>query len=206
MAQTTRDLVKMVGGPFYKVPLGRKDSTVSNVNRVAASIPTPTMTMDMIIEKFTSKGFTVQDMVALTGAHTIGFTHCKEFANRIFNFSETNPVDPTLSPKLAAGLRQVCANYTNDPGMSAFNDVRSPSKFDNAYYQNVLRGLGLLTSDAMLAVDPRTRPLVELYAKNQDAFFKDFAMAMEKLSLFEIKTGNGGEVRNRCDQFNNLPL
>ncbi|OIW07778.1 hypothetical protein TanjilG_03565 [Lupinus angustifolius] len=205
VAQATRDLVKMVGGPFYKVRLGRKDSLISNDLRVHASLPLPNMTMDQIIEKFTSKNFTIREMVALTGAHTIGFTHCKEFINRIFNFSKTSQVDPTLNPKLAEGLRQVCQNYTMDPSMAAFNDMRSPSKFDNAYFNNILNGLGLLTSDYLLSVDPRTRPIVEQYAKDEKVFFQDFAKAMEKLSVFGIKTGRKGEVRNRCDQFNNLP-
>ncbi|OIV98837.1 hypothetical protein TanjilG_08493 [Lupinus angustifolius] len=163
------------------------------------------MTMDQIIEKFTTKNLTIREMVALTGAHTIGFTHCKEFSNRIFNFSKTSHVDPTLNPKMAEGLRQVCQNYTVDHSMAAFNDVRSPSKFDNAYFNNILKGLGLLASDHLLGVDPRTRPIVEQYAKDEKVFFQDFANAMEKVSVFGVKTGHKGEVRNRCDQFNNLP-
>lgn len=205
VAQATRDLIKMVGGPYYNVRLGRKDSLTSDAARVDASLPTTMMTMDQIIDKFTSKKFTVREMVALTGAHTIGFTHCKEFSNRIFNFSKTSEVDPTLHPKLAAGLRQVCQNYTTDHSMAAFNDVRSPSKFDNSYYQNVLKGLGLLTSDYLLSVDPRTRPIVEQYAKDQQAFFLDFGKAMEKLSVLGVKHGKQGEVRNRCDLFNKIP-
>ncbi|KAL2324958.1 hypothetical protein Fmac_024016 [Flemingia macrophylla] len=194
MAQATRDLVKMVGGPFYPVRLGRKDSTESDEKKVEASLPTPSMSMDQIIQKFTSKGFTVKEMVALTGAHTIGFTHCREFIHRIYNFSRTSDSDPSMHPKLVAGLRSVCQNYSRDSSMAAFNDVRSPGKFDNAYFQNVLKGLGLLSSDSLLAVDPRTRPLVELYANDQQAFFADFAHAMEKLSVFGVKTGN--KVRN----------
>ncbi|CAJ1976627.1 unnamed protein product [Sphenostylis stenocarpa] len=205
VAQATRDLVKMVGGPFYPVRLGRKDSLDSDASKVTESLPTPNMTMDQIIEKFTKKGFTVREMVALTGAHTIGFTHCKEFIDRIYNFSATSDADPTMNPKLVEGLRSVCHNYTSDPSMAAFNDVRSPGKFDNAYFQNVMNGLGLLASDSILAVDPRTKPLVELYAKDQQAFFNDFGNAMVKLSVFGIKTGNKGEVRSRCDQFNRLP-
>ncbi|CAL0299798.1 unnamed protein product [Lupinus luteus] len=198
VAQATRDLVKMVGGPYYNVRLGRKDSKVSDARRVDASLPTTKMTMDQIIEKFTAKKFSIRDMVALTGAHTIGFTHCKEFSDRIYP-----TVDPTLHPKLAAGLRQICQNYTVDKSMAAFNDVRSPSTFDNAFFKNILRGLGLLRSDYLLSVDPRTRPIVEEYAKDQQAFFKDFAKAMEKVSVLDVKTGHKGEVRNRCDQFNN---
>lgn len=88
--------------------------------------------------------------------------------------------------------------------MSAFNDVITPGKFDNVYYQNLKRGLGLLSSDNALVKDSRTRPLVELYSTNQAAFFKAFAHAMEKVSIHEIKTGHKGEVRRRCDAFNSI--
>lgn len=206
IAQATRDLVKMVGGPFYNVLLGRKDSLISNVSKVEESIPRPNMTMDKIIEKFTRKGFNVREMVALTGAHTIGFTHCKEFSDRLFNFSKTSETDPTIHPKYAAGLRNLCKDYLKNPAITAFNDIRSPSKFDNAYYHNILKGLGLLKSDYLLAADLRTRPIVEEYARNQKVFFNDFAKAMEKLSLFGVKSGEEGEVRNKCEQFNNLPF
>lgn len=97
----------MVGGPYYNVRLGRKDSLISDGSRIESNLPNQYMNMDQIIEKFTSKGLTIKEMVALTGAHTIGFTHCKEFSNRIFNFSKTTEVDPTMHPKLAAGLRKV---------------------------------------------------------------------------------------------------
>ena len=59
-----------------------------------------------------------------------------------------------------------------------------------------------MSSDHALVKDPRTLPLVELYSKNQEAFFKAFAHAMEKLGHHEIKTGQQGEVRRRCDAFN----
>ncbi|CAL0328456.1 unnamed protein product [Lupinus luteus] len=75
---------------------------------------------------------------------------------------------------MVEGLRQVCKNYTMDPSMAAFNDVRSPDKFDNAYFNNILKGLGLLASDYLLGVDPRTRPIVEQYAKDEKVFFLGF--------------------------------
>ncbi|URE22476.1 peroxidase 65 [Musa troglodytarum] len=80
----------------------------------------------------------------------------------------------------------------------------TPGKFDNLYYQNLLRGLGLLASDQALVAHPRTKPFVELYAANQTAFFRDFAHAMEKVSVLGVKTGRKGEVRRRCDAFNTL--
>jgi peroxidase len=204
LAQATRDLVTMVGGPFYKVLLGRKDGLVSQASRVEGNIPRTNMSMNQIIKLFVSKGFTVQEMVALSGSHTIGFTHCKEFADRIFHYSKTKPTDPEIYPKFAEALKKTCANYTNDHSMSAFNDVITPGKFDNMYYQNLKRGLGLLTSDHALVKHPRTKPIVDLYALNQTAFFETFSYAMEKLSVYGIKTGQKGEVRRKCDAFNSL--
>ncbi|CAI0379623.1 unnamed protein product [Linum tenue] len=83
--------------------------------------------------------------------------------------------------------------------MSAFNDVMTPGKFDYMYYQNLDKGLGLLASDQALAADRRTKPFVELYAKNKKAFFEAFAQVKEKLSTYKIKTEKDGEVRHRCD-------
>ena len=51
--------------------------------------------------------------------------------------------------------------------MSAFNDVFTPGKFDNMYYKNLQRGLGLLLSDQAMLMDNRTRPFVIQYAANQ---------------------------------------
>ncbi|CAH9093143.1 unnamed protein product [Cuscuta europaea] len=204
MATATRDLITMVGGPYYDVQLGRKDSLVSRASDVKGHIALPNMTIDQIISTFASKNLDVEDLVTLSGAHTIGFSHCSEFANRIYNFSKTASVDPTLHPKYAEALQKLCANYTVESGMSAFNDVMTPGKFDNTYYTNLKNGMGLLASDQALVSDPRTKPYVDLYAQNQTAFFDAFARVMEKVSVYEVKTGNDGEVRKRCDAFNSL--
>uniref|UniRef100_A0A7N0TA25 Peroxidase n=1 Tax=Kalanchoe fedtschenkoi TaxID=63787 RepID=A0A7N0TA25_KALFE len=204
LSAVARDLVTMVGGPYYPVRLGRKDGLVSDASRVPGNLARPNMTMDQIIAYFGSKGFTVQEMVALLGAHTIGFSHCGQFSDRIFNYSKKSDSDPACYPKYAEALRKLCANYKKDETLSAFNDVMTPGKFDNMYYMNLQRGLGLLASDQAMAVDSRTKPFVELYASNQAAFFKDFAKAMEKVSVYKIKTGKKGEVRRRCDAFNTL--
>lgn len=198
----TRNLVTMMGGPFYNVKLGRRDGLVSRASRVEGNLPRPTMSMNQLISIFTSRGFSIQEMVALTGAHTIGFSHCKEFSTEIYNYSRTSPIDPSFNRRYAEGLRSACADYHKNPTLSVFNDVMTPRNFDNAYYQNLPRGLGVLKSDRALVMDPRTRPYVELYARNQKVFFEAFSRAMEKLSLYGVKTGRRGEIRRRCDSFN----
>ncbi|XP_073010835.1 peroxidase 31-like [Typha latifolia] len=198
----TRDLISMVGGPFYPVRLGRKDSFTSRASSALHNLPTANMSVSQIINIFTSKRFSIREMVALTGAHTVGFSHCKEFASGIYK--RHNRFDRSLNPQYAHALQKACKNYLRDPTIATFNDVMTPGKFDNFYYKNLLHGVGLLATDRALVADPRTRRFVKHYASNQTAFFEDFARAMQKLSVYGVKTGRKGEVRRRCDAFNNL--
>ncbi|KAL9434279.1 hypothetical protein AB3S75_028999 [Citrus x aurantiifolia] len=203
LTASTRNLVVMAGGPRFNVSFGRKDGLVSQAARIPGNLPTNNMTMDEILKMFASKGFSIQEYVALMGAHTIGFAHCKEFSDRLFKFAPNQPTDPELNPRYAEALKAACKNHEQNITMTAFNDVMSPGKFDNSYFRGLPRGLGLLTVDNMLVKDPRTKPLVEQYASNEVKFFADFAAAMEKLSLLEVKTDpKDGNVRRRCDAFN----
>lgn len=204
LALASRDLITMVGGPFYTVVFGRKDSLSSKASSIGPlSLPRPTMPISQLIQIFQSHGFSVRDMVALTGAHTIGFSHCKEFAGGIYNYSRSKPSDPSINPRFAQGLRSACKDYSQNPTISVFNDIMTPNKFDNSYYKNIVRGLGLLASDRALYADGRTREIVDEFAKDQNAFFTAFAGAMQKLSLLGVKAGRNGEIRHRCDAFNN---
>ncbi|XP_047957834.1 peroxidase 6-like [Salvia hispanica] len=199
LAEATRGLISMVGGPFYPVLLGRRDSREAHANDVEGHIARPNMSVTQIINIFGAKGFSVQEMVTLSGAHTIGFSHCSEFASRIFNFSATQDHDPSMNPAYVEGLRKLCAGYRKDPTLAAFNDPMTAGKFDNAYFVNLQNGFGLLASDQILASDPRTKPIVDMYAKDGTKFFKDFGKAMEKVGMLDVKTGDQGEVRKRCD-------
>ncbi|KAH0908444.1 hypothetical protein HID58_031765 [Brassica napus] len=192
----TRDLLVTVGGPYYPVHLGRRDSRTSKASLLADLLPLPSSPMAKTIRQFESRGFTVQEMVALSGAHSIGFSHCKEFVGLVGRNSTG------YNPRFAQALKKACSSYPKDPTISVFNDIMTPNKFDNMYFQNIPKGLGLLESDHGLYSDPRTRPFVDLYARDQDRFFKDFAKAMQKLSLYGVKTGRRGEIRRRCDAIN----
>ncbi|CAN4076023.1 unnamed protein product [Withania somnifera] len=199
LTMATRDLIVITGGPHYKVKLGRKDSLVSNISNVEAHLMRSNASVDLMIKKFQGMGFDIKDMVVLVGGgHTIGFVHCKEFAHRIFPIP-----DPTMNPILVDRLKTMCANFTSNKDMSAFLDVMSPGNFDNVLFKNLARGLAVLGSDQLLFSDPRTKPFVELYAKEALAFANDFGRAMEKVSVHQVKVGNQGEVRKRCDLINN---
>ena len=48
-------------------------------------------------------------------------------------------------------------------------------------YEDKTGELMMLPSDLALVNDPNFKPIVELYAKNNDLFFSDFAYAFSKL-------------------------
>ncbi|EAY90311.1 hypothetical protein OsI_11886 [Oryza sativa Indica Group] len=89
---------------------------------------------------FMRKGSTPRELVALAGAHTVGFSHCGEFAHRLYSF------------KSARALQSSCTNYRSDPTISIFNDI------------NRIAATALVPSlpPPQLA-DPRTRLLLPLH-------------------------------------------
>ncbi|XP_066324112.1 peroxidase 45-like [Miscanthus floridulus] len=90
---------------------------------------------------------------------------------------------------------QLNGTYSSDPNAFAFLDP-SPVGFDNAFYQNLQVGKGLLGSDQVLYSDMRSRSTVDYYASNQGAFFGDSVAAMTKLGGIGVKTpATGGEIR-----------
>uniref|UniRef100_M4DZZ3 Peroxidase n=1 Tax=Brassica campestris TaxID=3711 RepID=M4DZZ3_BRACM len=200
LAQATRGLVTMVGGPYFDVKLGRKDGLESKAHKVRGNVPMPNQTVHDIHGMFKKNGFSLREMVALSGAHTIGFSHCKEFSDRLYG----SKADPEINPRFATALKELCKNHTVDDTIAAFNDVMTPGKFDNMYFKNLKRGLGLLASDHLLIKNNSTKPFVDLYATDEKAFFEDFARAMEKMGTVGVKGDGEGEVRRRCDHFNNL--
>nr|AOR16601.1 ascorbate peroxidase [Tripidium arundinaceum] len=74
------------------------------------------------------------------------------------------------------------------PERSGFEGARTkePLKFDNSYFLELLseesEGLLKLPTDKALLSDPEFKRYVELYAKDEDAFFKDYAESHKKLS------------------------
>ncbi|KAK2416249.1 Peroxidase superfamily protein [Trifolium repens] len=85
IALATRDSVVLAGGPSYNVPTGRHDGLVSSIHEV--NLPGPESSIKDVLQVFNSKGMTMEEMVILLGAHTVGFTHCSFIKNRINNQS-----------------------------------------------------------------------------------------------------------------------
>lgn len=201
LALATRDVVALSGGPSYAVELGRLDGLSSTAASVNGKLPQPTFNLDQLNALFGSHGLTQTDMIALSGAHTVGFSHCSKFANRVYNFSQQNQVDPTLDKTYASQLQSMCP-VNVDPRIAINMDPNTPRTFDNVYYQNLQQGKGLFTSDQVLFTDSRSKSTVNTWAGNSPAFQQAFTAAMTKLGRVGVKTGSNGNIRQDCSAFN----
>ncbi|XP_057477456.1 peroxidase 16-like [Actinidia eriantha] len=201
LALATRDVIALAGGPSYSVELGRRDGRISSIASVQGSLPHPGFGLDQLNTMFTSHGLNQTDMVALSGAHTIGFSHCNRFSKRIYNFSPRNRIDPTLNLQYAFQLRQMCPIRV-DPRIAINMDPTTPQTFDNAYFKNLQQGKGLFTSDEVLFTDNRSKATVNQFASSKDAYNQAFVAAITKLGRVGVKTGTQGEIRRDCTVVN----
>lgn len=201
LAMATRDLIALTGGPSYAVELGRLDGLSSTAASVNGKLPQPTFSLNKLNTMFAAVGLTQADMIALSAAHTLGFSHCSKFANRIYNFSRTHTVDPTLNRAYVRELRAMCPKNV-DPRIAINMDPTTPGTFDNVYFKNLQQGKGLFTSDQALFTDGRSRPIVNAWAGNSVAFQRAFVSAITKLGRVNVKTGSNGNIRRDCSAFN----
>lgn len=135
------------------------------------------------------------------GGHTLGFAQCFTFKRRLFDYDGSGNPDPTLDSSALRSLRKIC------PQQDAANSNLAPldsttSKFDNAYYTNLVNNNGLLESDQALIKDPKTAAMVNSYGVNPFLFSNDFAASMVKLGNVGVLTGQNGEIRKTCGSVN----
>lgn len=187
------------GGPSYSVELGRRDGLISQASRVRGALPEPDFNLIQLTEIFARNNLSQLDMIALSGAHTVGFSHCSRFANRLYSFSASNPVDPSLNPDYMKQLMAACPRNV-DPNIAIDMDPETPRTFDNVYYKNLVAGKGMFTSDQVLFTDSSTQPIVKDFANGD--FSGAFVTAMTKLGRIGVKTGTEGEIRKDCTAFN----
>ncbi|GAB2267711.1 Peroxidase 9 [Dionaea muscipula] len=67
LALAARGSTLLSGGPFWDLPLGRKDSRTANLVTANSSIPAPTSTIQNLIASFNQQGLDQSDLVALSG-------------------------------------------------------------------------------------------------------------------------------------------
>ncbi|XP_009794257.1 peroxidase 27-like [Nicotiana sylvestris] len=201
VALVARDAVSMINGPYWKVPLGRRDGRVSIMLEALTLLPPPFANISTLKSQFASVGLNAKDLVVLSGGHTIGTSHCFAFTNRMYNFTGNGDADPTMDPNYIAGLKLKCS--PTDVTTLVEMDPGSFKTFDEKYYTLVAKRRGLFQSDSALLDDIETRAYVKRQALTHGkTFFKDFAKSMVKMGKIGVLTGQAGEIRKHCDFVN----
>jgi len=188
------------GGPFWKVPTGRRDGTISRSSEASNNIPPPTSNFTSLRRLFANQGLDLKDLVVLSGAHTIGVAHCLSFSNRLYNFTGVlGTQDPALDSEYAANLKAKKCRSLNDNTTIVEMDPGSFRTFDLSYYRLLLKRRGLFQSDSALTTNSTTLSLVnQLLQGSLENFFAEFADSMEKMGRINVKTGTVGEIRKQC--------
>uniref|UniRef100_A0A5B6ZL87 peroxidase n=1 Tax=Davidia involucrata TaxID=16924 RepID=A0A5B6ZL87_DAVIN len=110
-ALAARDSVYLSGGPDYDIPLGRRDGlNFATSQATLANLPPPTSNTSDLLTSLATKNLDATDIVALSGGHTIGLSHCPSFGERLYPTQ-----DPTMDETLASDLKDICptANSTS---------------------------------------------------------------------------------------------
>lgn len=148
--------VEVTGGPTIDFVPGRKDSAVCPEE---GRLPDAKKGASHLRDVFYRMGLSDQDIVALSGGHTLGRAH-----------RERSDFD---------------GPWTYEP-----------LKFDNSYFVELLKGnsegLVKLPTDKALVEDPEFRRFVEIYAKDEEAFFRDYAASHKKLSELGFNPASSG--------------
>ncbi|KAJ8561246.1 hypothetical protein K7X08_027436 [Anisodus acutangulus] len=196
VALAARDAVEFAGGPSLQIPTGRKDGRVSLATNVRPNTVDTSFTMDQMINIFSAKGLSLDDLVILSGAHTIGSAHCNAFSDRFRFDSKGNftLIDTSLDRAYAAELTKQCPAGAASSPITVKNDPETPQLFDNQYYKDLLVHKGLFQSDSVLFSDGRTKERVLEFANDQNGFFRSWSQSFVRLASLGVKSGDEGEL------------
>jgi len=160
--------IKQMGGPEIPTRFGRVDAT-SSAESVASQVgrlPDGDKGSDHLREIFSPKGFSDREIVALSGAHTVGRCHADRSG-----FDGPWTADPLKFDN----------SYFVDMLEKKWCPVKVESSGNPQFKAEDGSGTMMLISDLALLEDEAFKAVVLEYAEDQAAFFRDFTAAWVKL-------------------------
>ncbi len=164
-----------MGGPHIPFRPGRseareasgpeKDQRFSPDGRLPDALQQETHLRDI----FYRMGMNDQDIVALSGAHAVGRCH-------------------TTSSGFTGPWTRAPTTFSNEYYRELLENTWTVKKWKGPkQYEDPTGDLMMLESDMALIRDPTFKSYVEIYAKDQERFFKDFQQAFLKLTELGVK-------------------
>ncbi|XP_030466009.1 peroxidase 70-like [Syzygium oleosum] len=169
-----RDSTTELGGPRWKVWLGRRDFTESR-DDAQLSLPSPFLYISSTTKSFTNQRLAINDLVIQSSARAPGYARCAIFRGRIYN--DTN-IAPTFTCSLQLFWPPLLSNES-DPRLAALDPTAAV--LDTSYNQNLLQQKGCLHSDKAFLSDPRLAELVKSYSDDRERFWRDFPKSVVKM-------------------------
>jgi len=160
--------IEEMKGPKIPWRAGRKDALTADAVTPDGRLPaadkgSPEATAQGLRDVFGRMGFDDREIVALSGAHALG--RCHPDAS-----GYTGPWTPTPTT-------------FNNAYFLLLNNIKwTPKKWNGPFqYEDPSGKLMMLPSDLLLTSDKGFKQYTDIYAKDETAFFKDFAAAFQKL-------------------------
>jgi len=163
--------IEHTGGPKISWRPGRSDTECVKCVKPTPNdrLPDANQGAQHLRDIFYRMGFNDQEIVALSGAHCLGRCH----TNRS---GYTGPW--TRSP----------TSFTNAFFQELLNNKWTPKKWSGPLqYQDPSGDLMMTPADLSLIQDPEFKKYVQIYADDQEKFFKDFSKAYTKLLELGVK-------------------
>jgi cytochrome c peroxidase len=155
--------IEEMGGPKIDWRAGRSDAADAKTVPPVGRLPDASKKEDHVRDVFYRMGFSDQEIVALLGAHALGRCH----KDRSGYEGPWTRAPTTFSNEFFRVLLEEQWTERKWNGPKQFQDKTGE--------------LMMTPADLALRDDPKFRPYVELYAKDQAKFFNDFAKAWKKL-------------------------
>ncbi|XP_057866596.2 peroxidase 5-like [Cryptomeria japonica] len=199
VAYAARDSAHEVGGLMWAVEGGRRDGRISRASDIPGNLPPPSFDVNQLTQLFAQKQLSQDDMVTLSGAHSIGVSHCSSFsADRLYNFSGRGIQDRSMDPSYALQLKAKCPASSSSSSVVVPLDPLTPNNLDVKYYVDLQYKRGLLKSDQTLMSNDATSRLVRINAKYPTIWRRNFGRAMVKMGSIGVLSGSQGEIRKQC--------
>jgi len=144
---------------------------------------------------FTKKmGFTDQEIVAISGAHTIGRAFKERSGTCPFGYGNASASKYTKEDSVARSDRAPGIGMAGGAGWT-----KNWLTFDNGYYTTYKEAMAddnllWFPTDEALHTDPNFSPHFSRYAADSKAFFEDYAKAHKKLSELGCKFEPAGGI------------